>query len=128
MVMSGIKVSWDNEAKTILRYDFQGRWTWEDFYAASAQAFAMTHSVQHRVDAISHFHHGSVLPANAMFHFRHAMVSAPANRGMNVIVGANAVVRTLIKMFSSINKQLAARLAIADSLDDARMLLAARRQ
>src|SRR5215216_144560 len=101
MAMSGVTVSWDNEAKNIIRYDFQGRWTWEDFYAASAQAFAMTRSVIHRVDAISHFHHGAVLPPNALYHFRHAMINAPKNRGVNVIVGATSFVKTLIKIFSN---------------------------
>jgi hypothetical protein len=128
MAMGGITVSWDNEAKNIIRYDFQGRWTWEDFYAASAQAFAMTRSVTHRVDAISNFHEGAVLPPNAMYHFRHAMISAPPNRGVNVIVGATTFVKTLIKIFSNLNKRLGQRLVLANSLDDARMLLAARRQ
>jgi hypothetical protein len=126
--MNGVTVAWDNDQKTIICYDFHGRWTWEDFYASTAQAFAMTRSVTHRVDTISHFRHGTVMPPNAMFHFREAMVNAPKNRGVNVIVGGTIFVRTLVKMFSRINKNLADRLVIADSMDEARMLLAVRRQ
>jgi hypothetical protein len=123
-----ITVSWDNKQKTVIRYDFEGRWTWEEFYSASSQAFAMTCTVKHRVDTISNFKHGSVLPPNALIQFRQVMLNAPKNRGINVIVAHNSFVATLVKIFSNLNKRLGERLAVVDSLDEARMLLADRRQ
>jgi hypothetical protein len=122
-----ITVSWDNDDKTIIRYDFQGQWTWDEFHKTSKEAFAMTRSVEHRVDSISNFHKGAALPPNALFQFRQAMTNAPKNRGMTVIVGGNTFIKTMVRVFSNLNKQLGERLKIADTLDEARAMLTARR-
>lgn len=123
-----IKVSWDNDDKTVIRYDFEGPWTWDDFRIAAEEAFAMTRSVEHTVDTISNFFPGVLLPANAMFQFRRIMEEAPKNRGVNVIVGSSAFIRTMVMMFSSVNRQLAKRIVIVDRLDQARAVLAERRK
>lgn len=33
-----VQVSWDNEDKTVIRYDLGGRWKWEEFYPCYQQA------------------------------------------------------------------------------------------
>lgn len=123
-----VNVSWDNDDKTALRYDFKARWTWEEFDAATVQAFAMTGSVSHTVDSISNFETGAALPPNALFQFRRAMSKAPPNRGITVIVGGSMFIKAMVTTFSRLNKQLGERLLLADSLDQARTLLASRRQ
>jgi hypothetical protein len=123
-----IKVSWDNEDKTIIRYDFEGTWTWADFRTAAEEAFAMTRSVEHTVDTISNFYPGVMLPPNAMFQFRQIMEDAPPNRGVNVIVGSSAFIRTMVMIFSSINRNLAKRLIVVDNLEQARGTLSVQRK
>jgi hypothetical protein len=123
-----VKVSWDNEDRTTIRYDFEGYWIWKDFYAAAETAFAMTRSVDYRVDSISYFRVGATLPPNALMHFRKAMVNAPKNRGVNVIVGGSMFIRTMVKVFSRLNRALGERLVLADTLEDAREVLTARRK
>jgi hypothetical protein len=123
-----VNVSWDNDDKTIIRYDFDGQWTWNDFNAATVDAFAMTRSVDHRVDSISYFNKGAALPPNALFQFRRAMANAPKNRGKTVIVGGSAFIKTMVAVFSHLNRELGERLALADTLDEARANLTARRQ
>ena len=123
-----IKVSWDNEEKTVIRYDFEGPWTWDEFRIAAEEVFAMTRSVEHQVDTISNFFPGVMLPPNAMFQFRRIMEDAPKNRGINVIVSSSAFIRTMVMMFGSVNRQLAKRLIIVDRLDQARAALAERRK
>jgi hypothetical protein len=118
-----IKVSWDNADQTVIRYDFEGPWTWADFRIAAEEAFAMTRSVEHTVDTISNFLPGVLLPPNAMFQFRQIMEDAPKNRGINVIVGSSAFIRTMVMMFSSINRQLAKRLIVVDKIEQARAVL-----
>jgi hypothetical protein len=48
-----ITVNWDNDAKTVIRYDFEGHWNWDEFRAAANEAFVFTRSVQHRVDRLA---------------------------------------------------------------------------
>jgi hypothetical protein len=123
----GITVSWDNESKTATRYDFQGRWTWDEFRRATVEAFALTSSVTHRVDSISYFHKGADLPSNALFHFSKAMKDAPTNRGMTIIVGGTVLINNLVSIFSKVYKPLGARLMLAHTLEEARQKLAAKR-
>src|SRR5215510_13590412 len=123
----GVQVSWDNPEKTVLLYELEGRWTWDEFHAAVADAFAMTASVPHTVDTISHFHRGTPLPANAMFHFRRVMLAAPPNRGINVIVGGSSLVRTMASLFSKAHRLLGRRLLVCATLEEARETLDMRR-
>ena len=123
----GVQVCWDNPEQTILRYDFEGQWTWDEFHTAAGEAFAMTTSVPHVVDTISYFHKGTLLPANALYHFRQVMVNAPPNRGLNAIVGGTNLVRTTVYLFMKIYVILARRLLLCGSLEDARSVLTRRR-
>jgi hypothetical protein len=122
-----ISVSWDNDDKTTIRYDFNGQWTWDEFRVSSENAFAMTRSVSHTVDSISNFDPTTTLPPNALFQFRRAMTTAPKNRGVTVIVGGALFVRTMVGVFGKLNRQLGERLLLADTLDQARARLAERR-
>jgi len=124
----GVNVSWDSEDKTRLRYDFEGQWTWPEFRTSASVAFAMTRSVEHKVDTISYFHPGAVLPPDAFFQFRRAMYEAPKNRGTQVIVGGTTFITTMVSVFSRLYKQFGERLMTAESLEDARRLLDEKRK
>lgn len=57
-----VAVRWSNSEKTIVIYDIEGRWTWEEFYPAYHEAIAMELSVTHRVDVIMNMHNANLLP------------------------------------------------------------------
>ena len=118
-----ITVNWDNDDKTVIRYDFADKWDWADFRAATVEAFALTRSVPHRVDSISNFHLGANLPPDALFQFSRIMKVAPSNRGTTVIVGGTTFINNLVSIFSKIYKPLGKRLLIASTLDEARTKL-----
>lgn len=119
-----VTVSWDNEEKTVLRYDFDLIWTWDEFFTTIGDAFAMTRSVGHTVDIISNFKPGASLPSNSLFQFRRAMSHAPRNRGRTVIVGSSTIVRSMVMLFSRFNRHPGERVHLADSLEHARTILA----
>src|SRR5258706_6344111 len=123
----GVTVSWDNEAKTTLRYDFQGQWDWGQFRTAALEAFGLTRSAPHRVDTISYFHPNASVPSNAIFQFNKAMKDAPPNRGVTIIVGSSTFIKNLVLVFSKVYKPLGKRLLIASSLEEARQQLSAQR-
>ncbi|MFN8373769.1 MAG: hypothetical protein U0694_12955 [Anaerolineae bacterium] len=118
-----VHVSWDDAEQTIIRYDFDGNWTWDEFHAAAHEAYAMTRSVEHRVHTISYFRPGAMIPPDALVQFRLAMSNAPANRGVTVIVGGSRFTRTLVEVFSKINRTLGERLKLAHSLEEARQII-----
>src|SRR5258706_13447577 len=121
-----ITVSWDNDDKTVIRYDFAGKWDWTDFRTATVEAFAFTRSVQHRVDSISNFHPGTTLPSDALFQFNRIMKTAPLNRGATVIVGGTMFINNMVSIFSKVHKPLGKKLLLASTLDEARQKLAER--
>ena len=45
-----VTVVWDNERKTVIRYDMLGRWNWNEFQVEFQKAKAMLDSVEHTVD------------------------------------------------------------------------------
>src|SRR4051794_20665631 len=106
----GISVAWDNDDKTAIRYDFVGQWDWKDFQTVTTEGFALTKSVEQRVDNISNFYPGAKMPSDAMFHFSRAMKYAPDNRGVTVIVGGSMLTRNLVTIFSKVYKPLGQRL------------------
>jgi hypothetical protein len=123
----GITVQWDNEEKTVIRYDFTGYWDWAEFREKAEEAFTLTRSVHYRVDTISNFLPGTFIPRDAIFQFRRIMTEAPENRGVNCIIGVSQFIRTLVNVFSRFYPQLGERLMVATSLAQARSFLEQRR-
>ncbi len=123
----GVQVQWDNPQKTILRYDFTGRWTWDEFYAAYNIAKILLSTTPHKVyfilhplDDISRRH----TPPNAMSHMISIWRRTAPNAGKTVSVGGSMFSRTLFGMASKVNPKIAEMHAFAPSLDEARALLA----
>ena len=119
-----VSANWDSDAKRIIRYDFEGHWTWEQFRTAANEAFALTRSVEYRVDTISNFLPGADLPPNALFQFNRIMKNAPPNRGIVVIVGGTMFINNLVSMFTTVYKALGQKIKIAPTLVEARKILA----
>jgi hypothetical protein len=64
-----IGVVWDNDEKSIIRCDFNGKWRWDDLFAALDQIRGMSAAVPHTVDAIIDFTHASYIPTGSIFSF-----------------------------------------------------------
>ena len=47
-----VRVYWEDDSHTLVRYEFEGNWTWDELYPAYYQAIEMEKSVTHRVDVI----------------------------------------------------------------------------
>ena len=58
----GIEVNWDNEAKTIIRYIYDGRWTWEELDLARDAAAKLEAAVDYRVNVIVDVQNSKLLP------------------------------------------------------------------
>lgn len=61
-----ITVSWDNEDKTIQRFDFPQRWTWADFGNAKIYADSQLDEFEHEVGVIYVLHPTNILPTNVI--------------------------------------------------------------
>lgn len=85
----GIRVYWEDEAHTIVRYDFEGRWTWEELYPVYDEAIAMETSVPYRVDVILDMRRSQGVPGNALSHLKNISDKQPTNIGLSIFVTEN---------------------------------------
>jgi len=115
----GITITWDNEDRTILRLDFAGMWSWEEYDEAVDSAYIMIAQSGHKVDIITNLSRDTILPTDeSLRHFQRALRQMPSNVGLTVTSGGNSFSR---KVFSSFQRTLA-----AGSLGEARAILANR--
>src|SRR5215813_9922042 len=96
-----INVFWDDDAKTIIRSEGEGAWTWEEFHQGLAKIVEMMNSVPHRVDLIHASRPDSRRPSGSgMPHYQRAARLMPPNAGMSIFVTSNAFGRAIVNIFS----------------------------
>jgi|FLYN01.1.fsa_nt_gi hypothetical protein len=120
----GIKITWDNDEKTILRYSFDTHWTWDDFYTAKAEAYNQIDTVQHKVGVIFDAPEKITLPANMITHSKSAVSKTHPNTCIVAVVVRNLYLRTMLSMVMKLSKKAAETLRLVSSLDEARALVA----
>jgi hypothetical protein len=117
-----IITQWDNDEKTIVRHDFQGRWTWEEFFAADRRASELVDSVTHRVDIISNMREGIMPREAALANARSVIHRLKSNIGVIVVV-VNPLLAVTTTVFKKVDKDFDRVVRAANSLQDARQLI-----
>jgi hypothetical protein len=124
----GIQTDWDNAEKTILRSDFEGKWTWDEYFVTMKQVVEMMKAVDHRVDAIANMKPGIMpISGSAMSNARTALSWLPANCGVIAIV-TNPFVAALLSTFKQFDRRLGSLLISAKSVEEARERIARERR
>ena len=119
----GITVTWDNAMNTVLRWEFNGWWSWYDFSVTQKQSNDMMASVPHTVHAISDMSNTRFIPPNALIEFGRAVKDVPENKGIIVLVNCSFLLETMAKTYMRINQQEDIFIMTARSMKDARDLL-----
>jgi hypothetical protein len=127
----GVSVQWDDAEKTILRYDYGGKWTVEELYAAASEAKKLieVEGTQHKIAVIINMQNSSALPASAMTHGKRLMTMPLPNVDFQVVVGANMFVRTLANTATKVYGQFGRKITtqFAQTMDEARSVIAKQR-
>ena len=123
-----IKLVWDDEAKTTIRYDIPSKWTWNDLFTAREEVFKwMDDSPRDEIFTIANFVDGKVtIPNDVMKHFGKATSYSHPKAGLMVIVGAGMFMRTAFSGFRRVFVTTTGRpldFAYADNLAHARRIL-----
>jgi hypothetical protein len=122
-----ITIEWDNDARTAIRFDIGRGDDWDSFEAAIAKGHAMMAGVPHTVDVIIDTEDGASPPPGAIPRFRRVQEDGPANRGLTTIVGAGLFPRLLVSTFNRIYKNRDEEVLFANTLAEARLVLARKR-
>ena len=123
-----VEAFWDNDEKTVIRYENVGRWTMEEFWTAYEKARAMIDSVDHQVhfvtvsmDELSQGH----VPPNFLTNIRAMYRNAHPRAGRTIVVPKpkGVVGKVWDSLITKTLPQIRQRLDFADSLSEARDML-----
>ncbi|MFN8374661.1 MAG: hypothetical protein U0694_17495 [Anaerolineae bacterium] len=126
-----VNAQWENDEKTIMCWTFEGAWQWEQYFHIRTTTNQQIHAQKHTVDLIVDLTRTTLLPSSVLMHARSAVMTAPSNIGVTVLVSANPVLHAFFNMFRNLYRGLIHNnhidMVMVMSLDDAYKLLAERR-
>jgi len=115
-----IHISWLNAEKTIIAHTYEEPWTLKDYYELIHQNYNLIDSVGHIVDIINDLRGLRQLPPDIVSAIRHAAVNAHDNEGLNVLVAADTLTRSLV---DSVYDSTYQSIYFADTVADALKLI-----
>ncbi|MCU0498631.1 MAG: hypothetical protein MUF87_14870 [Anaerolineae bacterium] len=123
-----IHVVWDNEEKTVVRWDFEGIWDWQEVYYAAGRSATMREAVDHAVSVILNLERATPLKSGALTHTKNALSFKPENRDLVVVVGQSHFVQSMVDIFRTMNPGYTDSFVGADTLNAARRLIRLRQE
>ena len=94
-----IDVRWDNADKTIIRWQFNDNWTWDDYYGALQISRQLCRQATYIVDIIVDMRDSKTLPNNVFTHAQNALQTSSLNSGSIVVIGINPLLRSAYSAF-----------------------------
>jgi hypothetical protein len=121
---------WDNDEKTIIRGTLKGDWNWDELDRANLDTIvSMMNSVNHRVDVLVDLCQAGELPPGQPLQKGYMyLCSFPANRGILVAVSQDLLYRLLLKAMKRIFPDIAHRLFVVSTIEDAYITIETTRQ
>jgi hypothetical protein len=124
----GIEVYWDDEAKTILRYDFEGRWTWDEFYKRCNKVIAMKAESLRRIDLMLDMRGSKYIPSDGIHHVQQITRLYSDGIGISVFVSDNHFFHTVFDVGVKLHSNLRDRYWLVETPDAARKIISEVRQ
>ena len=119
----GIKIVWDNEEKTIIRYVYDAKWTWDDFFKAKTESYNQIDTVSHKVGVIMDTPPDVAIPPGLLTHGRSALGHTHDNTAIIVVIIQNRFVQVMISTLVKVSVLAARRVQTAKNLDEAREII-----
>jgi hypothetical protein len=105
-----VHVSWIDDTHTAILREFEGSWTWDEFYASQDEVNSKLRSVTHLVHQVLDFSQTKSLPPNTLTHLRNSGRNMPDNRGKSLVVTQSMfylqMYRVLDRMFPALTKRV----------------------
>lgn len=120
-----ITVNWSDEQKSELIYHIQGKWTWDELFAAIDEATHLLDTINHRVNLIIDVSESLFMPPLSVANLRR-VANAPTmshpNTGLLILVGANQFIKIMFQVFSRLFPHAASRYRLIDTIENAKAL------
>ncbi len=96
----GIRIVWDDDAKTIIRHIFEGNWTIEDYYNLLSEHQKQMAEQPHPVAVINDLRESGPVPSGIGSAVKYAARKAPTNEEIKLLIGSDRSVKTLIDLIN----------------------------
>ncbi|GIL13241.1 MAG: hypothetical protein DWB42_10870 [Chloroflexi bacterium] len=123
----GIRIIWDDAAKTIIRHVFEGNWTIEDYYNLISEHQKQLAELKHPVAVINDLRQSGPIPAGIGSAIKYAARKAPAIEEIKFVVGSDRSVKTLIDLINVTAGSDVTDLIYVSTIEEAYALIAEHR-
>jgi hypothetical protein len=124
-----IHVYWDSNDPSIIRWEYQDAWTWEQYHAAVDKSLTLSTDHTGRVDVISDMRRAGAMPVSvASLHIKYSLLRAPQNFGIMVLVAPDPFVHAMITKLQMIMPDVRKRIHMVETTGDAYAMIAAMRE
>lgn len=118
-----IRASWGNEKKTYVVFTFEGKWTWEEYHRAIAEAFELVKDCTYTVNILIDLLDSHLFPQNLLSHFGSSMKQPPRAFDVAVIVTSSRFVEVLARTIEKLYGKQRTRFQVAKTLEEAERIL-----
>lgn len=122
-----IQVNWDGDSHTTLLLHFDPEWSWDDFHSMVLRMADLARQVEHPVDLIFDLSVSRSVGSEAVVHIRRWIALWPPNTGHIAAISRQLMVTAVISILTRTTPACRGNVSMADSLDEARRILAERR-
>jgi hypothetical protein len=91
-----VHVRWYDAENHILYYNFQGDWTWDEYFTALAEGRALMRSVDHNVCLLNDMRQATHIPSGFMSKAQTVVGSRPDNTGRVVFIATQTFYLNLL--------------------------------
>lgn len=123
-----VRAYWEDETHTLVHYNFEGNWTWDELYPAYYQAIEMEKSVPHRVDVILDMRQSKKIPSNALMHIKNISDKQPPNIGLSVLVSNSAFLASMYRIGVQFYSKIGHYFFLTTSMEEAYTMIAKARE
>lgn len=133
-----ITIDWGSADKTVLLYTFEERWTIQDLIEALDAGVQVAEKYQHDMDVLvdlTRSGYPDLMGSNVFSAFGKAVERSEAHMdkstqelGLVVVVSQDLIVRSTLSTLLGMYRKIGEKLALANSLEEARRIIAQRRQ
>lgn len=121
--MTQIQVSWDDEARMVVRYDFDYGWTWPELDAANDTLHAMMKEAAREVCVIAVQNYSQhYMPPNPLSKISTMLPRRTEQVGLTVIVSRSSLVSSIMSLIVKLYPS-ASHLRFANTVDEARAMI-----
>jgi hypothetical protein len=119
----GIAVRWDNNERTIIRYTYTARWTWDELYTALAEQAALQASVTHEVAILVDARNTNIVPEGFIAQVKRVAERMPPHTGLRIIVSGNPFIKSLFLLVSKLFPHMIGDMLFVATIEGAYSLL-----